>query len=172
MIYVNSERAGKRVMASVTQYVEQRLKLKVNRQKSAVDRATERTLLGFRFAYRDEEVRVVVSPEALGRARGRIRRLSSRSWGVSMERRIAEINRFTVGWTAYYCFADSPYRFERLDKWLRRRLRQVRWKEWKLAPTRERNLRSLGVQALWARAAPRTDPSVRDYRTALSVNVT
>ena len=110
-IYVRSRRAGERVMASITRYVEQRLKLRVNREKSVVDRATKRPLLGFRFAYRGEEVRVLVDPKRVKRAKDRLRQLTSRRWGVSMERRIKEINRFTVGWTAYFAFADTPSPF-------------------------------------------------------------
>ncbi len=145
-IYVHSRRAGERVMESITQYVEQRLKLRVNRQKSAVAPAVERPLLGFRF-FRDKagKVRITVAPKALKRAEGRIRELTTRNWGVSMERRVNEINRFTVGWTAYFQLADTILPFEGLDKWLRRRLRQVRWKEWKRPQTRYRNLRALGI---------------------------
>jgi RNA-directed DNA polymerase len=106
-IYVRSERAGQRVMQSVTQYVEQRLKLKVNREKSVVDRATKRPLLGFRFQYRRDEVKVVVDHKARKRAKERLHQLTSRRWGVSMERRIEEINRFTVGWTTYFALADT-----------------------------------------------------------------
>jgi RNA-directed DNA polymerase len=144
-IYVASERAGQRVMQSITQYVEQRLKLKVNRRKSVVDRATKRPLLGFGFFYRGGEVKVRVDQKARKRAKDRLRQLTSRRWGVSMERRITEINRFTVGWTAYFALADTRSPFEELDAWLRRRLRQVRWKEWKRYRTRRRNLRALGV---------------------------
>ena len=145
-IYVQSERAGERVMESITQYIEQRLKLRVNRQKSAVAPAVERPLLGFAFfRYRDGRIGVTVAPKALKRAQDRIRRLTTRNWGVSMERRIKEINRFTVGWTAYFAFADTILPFEKLEKWLRRRLRQVRWKEWKRPQTRYRNLRALGI---------------------------
>jgi RNA-directed DNA polymerase len=145
-IYVRSERAGRRVMESITQYVEQCLKLCVNRQKSVVALAVERPLLGFRF-FRDKagKVRVTVAPNALKRAEDRIRQLTTRNWGVSMGRRIKEINRFTVGWTAYFALADTSLTFETLDKWLRRRLRQVRWKEWKRPQTRYRNLRALGI---------------------------
>ena len=89
--------------------------------------------------------------KARKRAKDRLRRLTSRRWGVSMERRIAEINRFTDGWTAYYRLADTPWPFEELDKWLRRRLRQVRWKEWKRPRTRRRNLRALDINELNAR---------------------
>jgi RNA-directed DNA polymerase len=145
-IYVQSERAGQRVMESISQYVEQRLKLRVNRQKSAVAPAVARPLLGFEF-FRDKagKVRITVAPNALKRAKDRIRQLTTRNWGVSMERRITEINRFTVGWTGYFHLADTFLPFETLDKWLRRRLRQVRWKEWKRPQTRYRNLRALGI---------------------------
>jgi len=88
---------------------------------------------------------VTVAPKALKRAHDRIRQLTTRNWGVSMERRVKEINRFTVGWAAYFQFADTFLPFEKLDKWLRRRLRQVRWKEWKRPQTRYRNLRALGI---------------------------
>lgn len=147
MIYVNSERAGQRVMASITQYVERRLKLKVNRQKSAVDHAKERPLLGFRLFGREREVRVRIDPSARKRAKDRLRQLTSRKWGVSMEQRIEEINRYTVGWTNYYALADTPSVFEGLDEWLRRRLRQVRWKEWTRPKTKRRNLIALGIRA-------------------------
>ena len=104
-IYVHSQRAGERVMASITHYIEQRLKLRVNRQKSAVAPAVERPLLGFQFfRYRDGRIGVTVAPKALKRAQERIRQLTTRNWGVSMERRIKEINRFTVGWTGYFAF--------------------------------------------------------------------
>jgi len=144
-IYVASERAGQRVMASISHFIERRLKLTVNRQKSAVDVAKKRPLLGFRFYGREREVKVRIDPNARKRAKDRLRRLTSRKWGVSMERRIEEINRFTVGWTNYFALADTPSVFEGLDEWLRRRLRQVRWKEWKRPRTRERQLTKLGI---------------------------
>ncbi len=144
-VYVHSRRAGERVMESITRYVEQRLKLRVNREKSVVARSLRRPFLGFCLRPCMGEVRVLVDPQALRRAKDRLRALTSRRWGVSMERRIKEINRFTVGWTAYFRLADTPTPFEDLDEWLRRRLRQVRWKEWKRPRTRRRNLRALGI---------------------------
>lgn len=145
MVYVQSERAGERVLESITQFVEQRLKLRVNRDKSTVGRAWRRTFLGFGFLRRGGEVKVRVDPKARQRAKDRLRKLTARSWGVSMRRRITEINRFTVGWTAYFALADTPRPFEDLDEWLRRRLRQVRWKEWKRCSTKRRNLIALGI---------------------------
>jgi hypothetical protein len=100
-------------MESIRQYVKQRLKLKVNRQKSVVDLAKKRFLLGFGFFGRDGEIKVRVNPKSLKRAKDRLRELTSRKWSVSMERRIEEINRFTVGWTAYFGLAETPSPFER-----------------------------------------------------------
>jgi group II intron reverse transcriptase/maturase len=150
-VYVRSERAGQRVMQSITQYVEQRLKLRVNREKSAVDRATKRPFLGFAFFTRNGQIKVRIDPKARERAKARVRELTARNWGVSMDRRIRELNRFTVGWTTYFALADTPSVFDELDEWLRRRLRQIRWKEWKRFRTRWRNLRALGMPERAAR---------------------
>lgn len=151
MIYVKSKRAGERVMASTQQFIEKRLKLKVNTDKSAVDRATKRPLLGFAFYRRGGEVKVGVDPKARKRAKDRLRKLTARTWGVPMGRRIHAINRHTVGWTAYFALADGETPFLELDEWLRRRLRQVRWKEWKVPSARRRSLRALGVPEQTAR---------------------
>jgi RNA-directed DNA polymerase len=150
-VYVRSQRAGQRVMVSTMQFIEQRLKLRVNRSKSAVAPATSRPFLGFGFYRRDGTVKIGVSPKARQRAKDRLRELTARNWGVWMERRIHAINRFTVGWTAYYRLADGERPFRDLDEWLRRRLRQVRWKEWKRPKTRWRNLRALGANERQAR---------------------
>ncbi len=144
-IYVASKRAAERVMGSTCEFIERRLKLRVNRGKSAVDRATKRTLLGFGFFKRAGEIKVRIDPKARKRAKDLLRRLTSRSWGISMGRRIVAINRFSRGWTAYFALADTPSVFEGLDEWLRRRLRQVRWKEWKRIRTKHRNLVATGI---------------------------
>jgi len=151
MVYVESERAGQRVMQSTTRFIEQRLKLRVNAEKSALAPATTRPFLGFGFYRRDGNVRIGVSRKTPKRAKQRLRQLTARTWGVSMERRIHAINRFTVGWTAYYQLAEGERPFSDLDEWLRRRLRQVRWKEWKRYRTRRRNLRALGMPERAAR---------------------
>lgn len=150
-IYARSERAAERVMRSTCEFIERRLKLRVNREKSAVDLATRRTLLGFGFLKRGGEIKIRIDPKARKRAKDRLREITSRRWGVSMGRRIREANRFTVGWTAYFALADTPRPFSDLDEWLRRRLRQIRWKEWKRYRTRRRNLAALGVPEQKAR---------------------
>jgi hypothetical protein len=96
-------------------------------------------------------VGVRIDPKALSRVKDRLRRLTARSWSVSMETRIQAINRFTIGWTAYFALAAASSDLERLDEWLRRRLRQVRWKEWKRYHARRRNLRALGIPERSAR---------------------
>lgn len=160
MIYVQSGRAGQRVMGSVCTFVEQRLKLKVNRDKSAVAWAGRRTFLGFSFYKRNNGWKIGVGRDAPKRAKRRLRQLTARSWGVPMERRIDAINRFTRGWTAYFSLAEGERPFRDLDEWLRRRMRQVRWKEWKRYSARRRNLRALGAPERSARewAATRKGP--------------
>ncbi|QFQ98047.1 group II intron reverse transcriptase/maturase [Streptomyces phaeolivaceus] len=145
-IFVRSRRAAQRVLDSVTAVVEQRLKLKVNRVKSKVVPASVMTMLGFGFYFvRGGKVRVRVDPKAVERLKVRLKELTSRRWSVAMADRIAQINRFTTGWMGYFQLADTPKVFQELDKWFRRRMRQIRWKEWKRYATRRRNLRALGI---------------------------
>lgn len=144
-VYVKTERAALRVQDSITSFIEKRLKLKVNRDKSGVSPATKRGLLGFGFLKRKGRVDIRIDPKARKAMLGTIRRRTSRTWGISMEERIAILNRYIRGWCAYFALADTPSVFERADEWMRRRLRQVSWKQWKRIRTRVRNLRALGV---------------------------
>ena len=151
MIYVKSERAGKRIMVSTKRFVEERLKLRISEAKSAVAPATSRPFLGFAFYVRDGEVKVRLDPKAKQAVKMRLRRLTKRNWRVSMAVRIGALNRFSRGWTAYFALADTPSVFAELDEWLRRRLRQVRWKEWKKSRGRYRGLVAQGIPAWQAR---------------------
>lgn len=146
-IYVVSERAGQRVFKSISRFIEGKLKLRVNRDKSSVAAATRAHLLGFGLLKRkgSERIEVRIDPKARKRAKDRIRRLTARTRGVSMSRRIREINDYIRGWAGYFALADTPSSFEELDEWLRRRLRQARWKQWKRIRTKVRMLRSLGI---------------------------
>jgi RNA-directed DNA polymerase len=150
-VFVRSKRAAHRVLASVTAVVEQRLKLKVNTGKSSVRHASSATLLGFGFFFTRSGVSVRVDPKAVNRLKGRIRELTGRSWSVSMPCRIDTLNAYTTGWMAYFHLADTPRVFKGLDEWFRRRMRQIRWKEWKKPKTRHRNLRRLGIPDQQAR---------------------
>lgn len=150
-IYVGTRRAAERVLVSVTAFIERRLKLRVNRGKSGVAPSTRRGLLGFGSFKRDGRGRVRVDRKALEAVEARIRRLTARPWGVSMVHRIAALNRFIAGWCAYLALSEAPSAFAELDEGVRRRLRQVRWKEWKRYRTKARNLQALGMPARSAR---------------------
>jgi group II intron reverse transcriptase/maturase len=150
-VHVKTERAGQRVLEGVTGFVERRLKLKVNRRKSSVKHAARATVLGFGFLRRNGGVDIRIDPRALKRMRERVRRLTGRSWRIAMPERIVLLNRFISGWCAYFALADTPSLFEGADEWLRRRLRQVRWKEWKRHAARRRNLLALGAPPSKAR---------------------
>lgn len=150
-VFVRSERAAHRVLDSVTTVVEQRLKLKVNREKSSVQPASRATLLGFGFYFTRSGVRIRVDPKALKRLKDRLRELTCRRRSVSMPCRIDRLNQYTSGWMAYFHLADTPRVFRALDEWFRRRMRQIRWKEWKRPKTRHRNLRQLGIPGHKAR---------------------
>ena len=151
-VYVASERAARRVLDGITVFVERRLHLRVNQAKSGVAPATVRGLLGFGFFHRAKgRVAVRLGAKTKARLRTRLRTLTARSRSMAMPKRIAALNRFLAGWTAYFSLAETPSVFNEFDEWLRRRLRQVRWKEWKRPAARRRNLRALGIPDLEAR---------------------
>lgn len=145
-IFVRSKRAAHRVLGSVAKVIEGRLHLKVNREKSKVVPASVMTMLGFGFYFaRGGKVRVRVDPKAINRLKMRIRELTSRRWSIAMDERIAAINRYVTGWMGYFRLADTPRVFSDLDEWFRRRMRQIRWKEWKRWSAKYRNLKALGI---------------------------
>jgi group II intron reverse transcriptase/maturase len=144
-IYVKTQRAGERVMEGVKQYLEKKLKLRVNPKKSKVERATRVKFLGFSFYKRKGEVFIRIADRTKERFMEKMRILTRRTRSGRLENIIGEINRYVVGWTAYFRLADTPSVFEELDQWIRRRLRQMLWKRWKRGPTRYRELVKLGV---------------------------
>jgi RNA-directed DNA polymerase len=145
-IYVRSERAGLRVMESVTSF-KKRLKLKVNVQKSAVARPEERTFLGFTFKRLGEspEPRRAIAPKATRRFKKRVREITRRNRGISMKCRVEELSAFLRGWRAYFDFCQTPEVFDSLDSWVRRRLRAVQWKQWRRPQRRCTELLKGGV---------------------------
>ena len=143
-VYVRSERAGQRVMASLTAFLTRRLKLKVNGAKSAVARPAERKFLGFSFTNHTEPKRRI-APKALERFRGRVRELTHRTRGVSLQRMVEELSAYLRGWQSYFGFCETPSVLRDLDKWLRRRLRSVQWKQWKRGSRRFAELRKRDV---------------------------
>lgn len=149
-LYVKSKRAGVRVIASVTKFVEVRLKLKVNVEKSAVDRPWKRKFLGFSFTL-EKQSRIRLASKTTKRFKDKVRQITSRSWGISMENRIRKLNQYLRGWIGYFQLIDTPSPLESLDKWIRRRLRMCLFKQWKKPKTKRRKLVGLGMPEEWAR---------------------
>ena len=144
-IYVRSERAGQRVMGSVTQFITRRLKLKVNETKSAVARPWDRTFLGFSFTSRREPKRRI-GPKARQRFKDRVRELTRRSRGISLPVMVGELADYLRGWRGYFGFCQTPSVLKDLDSWVRRRLRCFKWQQWKRGKRRFAELRRLGVR--------------------------
>lgn len=144
-IYVKSQRAGERVMTSISEFIEQRLKLTVNRNKSAVDHVTQRKFLGFSYYRWQGGYRIRVDAKSVKRLMDKLRLLTSRSRGWSMATRISRLNQVIRGWVNYYSLADMRKLCLRLDTWLRRRLRMCFWKQWKRIKTKHDNLVRLGI---------------------------
>jgi RNA-directed DNA polymerase len=143
-IYVRSQRAGERVMASISRFLTGRLKLKVNEAKSAVARPWERKFLGFSFTANREPKRRI-APKALGRFKERVRELTCRTRGISITGMVQTLTRYLRGWRGYFGFCETPSVLQGLDSWVRRRLRSVVWKQWKRGRRRFAELRSRGV---------------------------
>lgn len=150
-IYVQSQRSGERVMASVTRFLEARLKLRVNRAKSAVAPVGERKFLGYRIT---ERGRLEVAPASRARLRAALKAITSRSRGVSLERTIKQINTRAAGWVRYFALAHYGDAFRETDRWLRRRLRCMRLKQCKRAFGMARFIlaRGLSKEAAWTLA--------------------
>ena len=143
-IYVSSKKAGLRVMNSITAFIEGKLKLKVNRDKSAVDRPWKRKFLGFSFSSQlDPKIRI--AKESIRKLKQKIRQLTSRSKSIPMEYRIEQLNKYLIGWAGYFTLADTPSVFQSIDEWTRRRLRMCLWKQWKKPRTKVKRLTALGV---------------------------
>jgi RNA-directed DNA polymerase len=143
-IYVGSERAGQRVMESITRFITHRLKLKVNQAKSAVARPGQRKFLGFSFTS-ERKPRRRIAPKAIVRFKERIREQTYRTRGISLTQMVKEIATYLRGWLGYFGDCQTPSVLQSLESWLRRRLRSVVWKQWKRGRKRFRELRKRGV---------------------------
>jgi len=131
-------------MEGITRYLTTKLKLKVNQAKSAVAQPKARKFLGFSFTG-GEKPRRCIAPKAILRFKARIRELTSRTRGISMEQRAKELSAYLRGWRGYFSFCQTPSVLYRLDEWLRRRLRSATWKQWKRGNKRFRELRKRDI---------------------------
>ena len=158
-VYVRSKRAGERVMQGMRRLLEGRLKLKVNEEKSAVDRPWKRKFLGFSFLP-GKRVRIRLAPKTKERFTAKIREITNRTRPLAPSERIRRLNAYLGGWLAYFRLAETPSVFAAMDQWIRSRLRMCLWKQWKRGRTRYRELRRLGLKpgparkAAWMQAGP------------------
>lgn len=145
-MYAKSKKAALRIRRKMSTFIEKDLKLKVNQKKSAVDRPWKRKFLGFSFVGSLKgKAKIRIHKTSIQRAKARIREITSRRKSIPMEYRIEKLNQFLTGWKNYFQLAETPSVWKNLLSWIRRRLRMIRWKEWKLPKTRVRQLRALGV---------------------------
>lgn len=164
-ILVNSPRAGKRVLDSISRYLSHRLKLVVNTTKSHVVKTSESKFLGFTF----KRGRIQWHPKTLLRFKQQVRRLTNRNWGVSMHYQLFKISQYLRGWINYFGIANNYQQCVDLDHWIRRRVRMAYWRQWRKPRTKVRNLMRLGVRVQAAVACGIT--SKGPWRSAKSLGI-
>jgi RNA-directed DNA polymerase len=151
-VYVRSRQAGERVLVSLERFLTEKLRLKVNREKSAVARPWERKFLGYTVTvHRRPKLRV--SPQSVQRLKAKARALLRTGRGWRLERVCRKLSPLIRGWAAYFRLAEVKACFEELDQWLRRKLRCIKWRQWKTWRTRLNELRRLGLDPKRARAS-------------------
>ena len=146
-IYVKSKKAANRVMESITKFIEEKLKLKVNKDKSTVDRPWKLKFLGFSFYRGKGEYRIRVHEKPLNKFKAKLKEITSRSNAMNMEYRFLKLKQTIVGWINYFAIADMRNILKTLDEWLRRRIRMCFWKQWKKIKTKHDNLERLGISS-------------------------
>jgi len=144
-IYVKSKKAADRVMASTARFIEDKLKLKISKEKSAVDRPWKLKFLGFSFYLKKEGVGIRVHPKSVAKFKQNLKQITARSSAASMDFRMLKLRKLITGWVNYFCIADMKNFALSLDEWLRRRIRMCYWKQWKKIKTRLNNLIRLGI---------------------------
>ena len=144
-IYVKSRRAAERVMINCTKFLEGKLKLKVNRNKSQVGSPLRLKFLGFSMYKTGKKAGIRPHGKSIKKFKDKIRELTSRKQARSIEVILKIMKRYTVGWLGYYSIADMESHIKRLNEWIRRRIRQIYWKQWKRIKTRHDNLVKLGI---------------------------
>src|ERR1700740_3478484 len=150
-IYVRSRRAGERVMASISRFLTQKLRLKANEAKSAVARPEERKFLGFSIANDGSERRI--APKALAKFKAQIREMTRRTRGFSVPQMVNDLAPYLLGWRGYFGFCQTPRVLTNLEAWIRRRLRAYLWRQWQNGPNRFKELRQRGLPKFHAAVA-------------------
>lgn len=170
VILVRSERAGQRVLASIARWLERRLKLTVNAEKSQVVETDRLSFLGFSF----RGTKICWSPRTMARFKWAVRRLTNRNWGVSMRTRLWKLADYLRGWMGYFWISEYYRPIPEIDQWIRRRIRMCFWVQWRRRWTRIGNLLKLGVGKLQAVSTGRSSHGPwhlsRTYATQLAMS--
>lgn len=150
-IYVKSKKSAVRVMESITRFIENDLKLRVNREKSKVDRPWKLKYLGYTFYAKKGEMGIRVHPSSIKKLKEKLKSITGRSNAMSMEMRAIKVKQLIIGWLEYFKLADMKRVLGEIDEWLRRRIRLCHWKQWKKIRTKQSNLMRLGIdkQKAW-----------------------
>jgi Group II intron, maturase-specific domain len=168
-IYVCSERAGHRVMKSIKRFITQRLKLKVNENKSAVARPQERKFLGFSFTS-GPEIRRAIAPKALTRFKDKIREITRQAKGISIETTVKRLATYVVGWRGYFGFCETPEVLIGLIRWVRLRLRCALWRQWKLHVVAGLRCSNWGYVRVWPPIRPVVDAALGTWPLQSSIS--
>ena len=145
LIFCNSERSAKRTLQNILPYIEKKLFLKVNREKTVVDVATRVKFLGFSFYTKEGKARIRIHPKSVAKMKAKVKELTARSNGMGNEKRAKKLRRYIMGWINYFKLADMKKLLQTTDEWMRRRIRMVYWKQWKRIKTKFDRLISLGI---------------------------
>ncbi len=146
LIFCKSKRSAERTLENILPFIEKKLFLKVNREKTVVDKATRVKFLGFSFYRSKGEARVRIHPKSIAKMKAKIKELTSRSNGMGNAERAEKLRRYIMGWINYFKIADMKSLLQSTDEWMRRRIRMVFWKQWKRVRTKFEKLQSLGIQ--------------------------
>jgi len=146
LIFCKSRRSATRTYENITPFIEKKLFLKVNRDKTVVDYVGKVKFLGFAFYHRKGEPRVRIHPKSVAKMKIKIKELTSRSNGMGNESRAKKLRRYIMGWVNYFKIADMKNLMSQTDEWMRRRIRMIFWKQWKRVRTRFNRLKTLGIQ--------------------------
>lgn len=146
MIFCRSRKGANRTLKSILPFIEKKLFLKVNTEKTVVDYVGKVKFLGFSLYSNKDGFRLRVSPKAVNKMKAKIKELTSRSNGWSNEYRIKKLRQYIQGWVNYFKIADIKGLLRTIDKWMRRRIRMIYWKQWKRVRTRVKMLRHLGIE--------------------------
>jgi Retron-type reverse transcriptase len=145
LIFCKSGRSAERTLQNILPYIEKKLFLKVNCEKTVVDLATQVKFLGFSFYTSKGETRVRIHPKSIAKMKAKVRELTARSNGMGNVERAKKLRRYIMGWVNYFKFADMKKLLQSTDEWMRRRIRMVYWKQWKRIKTKFVKLISLGI---------------------------